>query len=190
MSKFKLWGLRRVNAYILHRSKLAMRNGSLRSVRPINEVYRRSSGRSMNYCHCPRTSLIALAAWSAMTSALAADAATDHAQVREQSASIPAVHRAAAAALGVAPPRVDVRSRAHRFTVSVVDVPNSNASSRYHDAQTVVGAVERAIGGRRGFDHVMLTQIDFVTRTGKSALIVEGFDFNRSPSGSFALHTT
>ena len=142
----------------------------------------------MNYRHCFRTSLIALAAWTAMTSTLAADAATDQAQMHEQAASLPTVQRAAEAALGVAPPRVEVHSRAHQLTVSVVDV--ANASSRSHDAQTVVGAVERAIDGRRGFDQVMLIHVDFVTRAGKGARIVKGFDFNRSPSGSFVPHTT
>lgn len=122
--------------------------------------------------------------------ALAADAATDRAQMRQQSASLPTVQRAAAAALGVAPPRVEVRSEGHQLTVSVVDAAEANPSSRSRDAQTVVGAVERAIDGRPGFDQVMLIHVDFVSRQGKGARIVKGFDFNRSPSGSFVPHTT
>lgn len=144
----------------------------------------------MNYRHCLRISLIALAAWSAMTPALAADAATDRARVREQSASLPTVQRAAATALGVAPARVGVRSLAHQLTVSVVDTANASAGSRSNDAQTVVAAVERAIDGLRGFDQVMLIHVDFVAHHGKGARIVKGFDFNRSPSGSFVPHTT
>ncbi len=144
----------------------------------------------MNHRHCLRNSLIALAAWSALMPALAADAATDQAQMREQSASLPTVQRAAAGALGVALPHVEVRSEAHQLTVSVVDAAEANASSRSHDAQAVVGAVERAINGRRGFDKVMLIHVDFVSRQGKGARIIKGFDFNRSPSGSFVPHTT
>ncbi|MEO7336829.1 MAG: hypothetical protein ABIV63_09630, partial [Caldimonas sp.] len=119
-----------------------------------------------------------------------ANPAADQALIRQQSESLPTVQQAAATVLGVAPLRVEVRSLAHQLTVSVVDATDANASSRSHDAEAVVGSVERAIDGHRGFDQVMLIHVDFVSHHGKGGRILKGFDFNRSPSGSFVPHKT
>lgn len=134
--------------------------------------------------------LVAFVAMSSSVPAFAADAAADAAQVAKQAASIPALQRSAASAAGYKPVDVEVKSTAHQITVTVV---NSNLNGglpagRSSEAEKIVRALEKSIAGKAEFGQIIILHVDYVSRQGADSKIIQGLDFNKSPSGSFVPH--
>jgi ABC-type Na+ efflux pump permease subunit len=140
-------------------------------------------------------SIFGLAATIALVSsapALAADVAADAAQVATQAASIPALKQSAATAAGYKATDLEVKSTAHQITITVVN-SKLNAglpAGRSNEAAKIMQALEKSIAGKVEFGQVMMMHLDYVSRQGTESKIIQGFDFNKSPSGSFVPHTT
>jgi hypothetical protein len=133
---------------------------------------------------------VALVTIASSVPALAADVAADAAQVAKQAASIPALQRSAASAAGYKPVDVEVKSTAHQITVTVV---NSNLNGglpagRSSEAEKIVRALEKSIAGKAEFGQIIIMHVDYVSRQGADSKIIQGLDFNKSPSGSFVPH--
>jgi hypothetical protein len=136
--------------------------------------------------------LIAIIAIVSSVPTFAADVAADAAQVARQAASIPALQQSAATAAGYKAADLEVRSTAHQITITVV---NSKLNvglpvGRSSEASKIMQALEKSIAGRAEFGQVMMIHLDYVSRQGTDSKIIQGFDFNKSPSGSFVPHTT
>ena len=140
-------------------------------------------------------SIVALVAAMALVSsfpAFAAGAAADVAQVAAQAASIPAVQQSAATAAGYKATDLEIKSTAHQITITVVN-SKLNAglpAGRSDEASKIIQALQKSIAGRVEFGQVMLMHLDYVSRQGTKSKIIQGFDFNKSPSGSFVPHRT
>ena len=137
-------------------------------------------------------SLLASAAWLGSAPAGAADMATDAAQVATQGAAIPGIQEAVAAAAGYQSSDIEIHSTAHQITLTVVnsklyDAPPAGRSS---EALKMIQALEKSIAGQPEFAQVMMVHVDYLSRHGAESKTVQGFDFNKAPSGSFVLHTT
>ena len=105
--------------------------------------------------------------------------------------SVPALTaNAAADAAGYRASDFEVMSRAHQITITVVngkldaDLP----AGRRDEASKIMQAVEKSNAGRVEFGQVMMIRLEDVTRQGTRSMIIQGFDFNKSPPGSFAPH--
>ena len=136
--------------------------------------------------------LVATVALVGSVPALAADVAADAAQVATQAASIPALKQSAATAAGYKATDLEVKSTAHQITITVVN-SKLNAglpTGRSNEAAKIMQALEKSIAGKVEFGQVMMMHLDYVSRQGTESKIIQGFDFNKSPSGSFVLHTT
>ncbi len=137
-------------------------------------------------------SLLAAVAWIGSAPAGAADMPSDAAQVATQGAAIPAIQEAVAAAAGYKATDIEVHSTAHQITLTVVNSPLNEAASaaRSSEALKMIQALEKSIVGQPEFAQVMMVHVDYVSRHGAESKTVQGFDFNKAPSGSFVLHTT
>lgn len=140
-------------------------------------------------------SIVGLVATSALVSsvpAFAADVAADAAQVATQATSIPALQQSAATAAGYKAADLEVKSTAHQITITVVN-SKLNAGlpvGRSNEASKILQALAKSIAGKAEFGQVMIVHLDYVSRQGTASKIIQGFDFNKSPSGAFVLHTT
>ena len=124
--------------------------------------------------------------------AFAADAAADVAQVATQEASIPALQQSAATTAAYEATDIEIKSTAHQITITVVN-SKLNAglpAARSDEASTIIQALEKSIAGKVEFGQVMMMHLDYVSRQGTKSKIIQGLDFNKSPSGSFVQHTT
>lgn len=131
----------------------------------------------------------------AMTSSLTAWSASptaDAGQVQRQAPSMKALQRAVAKAATTSHAGVEVQATAHQIVVVVVNsrLNGSDAPGRSDEAARIVRAVENAIAAKKEFDQVMIVHVDYVRRQAGHSDIVQGFDFNKSPSGSFVPHKT
>lgn len=136
--------------------------------------------------------LVATVASISSVPALAADGAFNTAQVESQATSIQTLQQAAATAAGYRAIDVEVKSTLHQVTITVVN-SKLNAGlpeDRRNEASKIVQAVERVIAGKGEFRQVMMLHLDYVSRQGNKSKIIQGFDFNKSPSGSFVPHMT
>lgn len=137
-------------------------------------------------------SLFVTFAWVSSVPALAADVATDAAQVATQAASIPALQHSAATAAGYKATEIEVKSTAHQITITVINskLNAGQPAGRSNEAGKIMQALEKSIAGKVEFGQVMMMYLDYVSRQGTASKIIQGFDFNKSPSGSFVPHTT
>ncbi len=136
--------------------------------------------------------LVATMAWVSSVPAFAADAAADVAQVATQAASIPALRQSAAAAAGYKATDLEIKSTAHQITITVFN-SKLNAglpAGRSNEASKIIQALEKSISGKLEFGQVMMMHLDYVSRQGGKLKIIQGFDFNKSPSGPFVPHAT
>jgi ABC-type Na+ efflux pump permease subunit len=136
--------------------------------------------------------LVATVALLSSVPTFAADVAADAAQVARQAASIPAIKQSAATAAGYKATDLEVTSTAHKITITVVN-SKLNAglpTGRSNEASKIMQALEKSIAGRAEFGQVMAIHLDYVSRQGRDSKIIQGFDFNKSPSGSFVPHAT
>lgn len=140
-------------------------------------------------------SIVGLVATIALVSSVptfAADVAADAAQVARQAASIPALQQSAATAAGYKAADLEVKATAHQLTITVVNskLNVGQPAGRSSEAAKIVQALEKSIAGKAEFGQVMMMHVDYVSRQGTESKIIQGFDFNKSPSGSFVPHTT
>jgi hypothetical protein len=137
-------------------------------------------------------SMVATVAWVSSGSAHAANASADAATAASQATSKPALETSAAAAAGYKASDIKVVSTAHQVTITVVNSKlNAGLSAvRRDEASKIMKAVEKAMAGKVEFEQVMMMHLDYVARQGTRSKIVQGFDFNKSPSGSFVPHIT
>ena len=137
-------------------------------------------------------SLVATLALMGSVPALAADVAADAAQVATQTTVIPALQQSAASAAGYKVTDLEVRSTAHKITITVINskLNTGQPAGRSNEASKIIHALETSIAGRAEFEQVMMMHVDYVSRRGTKSKIVQGFDFNKAPSGSFVPHTT
>lgn len=136
--------------------------------------------------------LIAIVAMASSVPAFAADTAADAAQVERQASSIAALQQSAATAAGYKAADLEVKSTAHQITVTVVNskLNVGRPADRSSEASKITQALEKSIAGRVEFGQVMTMHVDYVSRQGADSKIIQGFDFNKSPSGSFVPHST
>ena len=132
------------------------------------------------------------AALSSAGSALGADTAADAAQVKLQASSAADLRNSAAGAVGHKPSNIEVKSTAHQITITVVNskLNSGVAADRTGAVSKIVSAIERAIAGKTEFGQVMVTHVDYVKRLESRTSLVQGFDFYKTPAGSFVLHKT
>jgi len=136
--------------------------------------------------------LVATMALVSSVSAFAAGAAADVAQVATQAASIPVLQQSAATAAGYKATDLEIKSTAHQITITVVN-SKLNAglpAGRSNEASKITQALVKSIAGKVEFGQVTMIHLDYVSRQGTKSKIIQGFDFNKSPAGSFVLHTT
>jgi hypothetical protein len=124
--------------------------------------------------------------------AFAADVAADAAQVATQAASLPALKQSAATAAGYKTTDLEVKSTAHQISITVLNskLNAGLAAGRSKEAATITLALEKSLAGRAEFGQVMMIHLDYVSRQGTESKVIQGFDFNKSPSGSFVPHVT
>ena len=136
--------------------------------------------------------LVAIVAMASSVSAFAADVAADAAQVARQAASIPALQQSAATAAGYKAADLEVKATAHQLTITVVNskLNVGQPAGRSSEAAKIVQALEKSIAGRAEFGQIMIMHLDYVSRKGTDSKIIQGFDFNKSPTGSFVPHAT
>jgi hypothetical protein len=129
---------------------------------------------------------------SIVTPAWCADNASDAAQVKRQSVVIPKLKQAAAKAAGYESKSIEVKTTAHQVTIAVINskLNGGVAADREAQASTIASAIEKEIAGKAEFGQVVVIHVDYVKRPGKSATAIQGFDFFKSPTGSFVLHRT
>lgn len=136
--------------------------------------------------------LFASIAWIVSAPVFAADLATDAAQVAKQADSITSLQQSAAAAVGYQTTDLEIQSMAHQITITVVNsqLNTSLPAGRSSEALKIMQAVEASIAGKAEFEQVMIMHVDYVSRQEGDSKIIQGFDFNKSPSGSFVPHST
>jgi hypothetical protein len=124
--------------------------------------------------------------------AFAADTATDAALVARQATSIPALQQSAATAAGYKAADLEVKATAHQITITVINskLNGGPPAGRSSEALKIMQALEKSIAGRAEFGQVMMMHLDYVSRQGTASKIIQGFEFTKSPSGSFVPHTT
>lgn len=85
---------------------------------------------------------------------------------------------------------IEIRSTAHLVTVVVMDssLAVADALGRGAEAASIASAIERAMSGRPEYAGVMSIHVDFVDRESSRMAAPRGFEFNRTPSGSFVGH--
>ena len=125
-------------------------------------------------------------------SAFGADTAADAAQVKLQASSTADLRKSAAGAVAYQLSDIEVKSTAHQITVTVVNskLNSGVAADRTGEVLKIVPAIERAIAGKAGFGQVMVIHVNYVKRLETQTSLVQGFDFNKTPAGSFVLHRT
>lgn len=136
--------------------------------------------------------MLALSGIAGSASGWCADASVDEALVQRQALSIPALHDAAFAAATSHPAAVELKSAAHQITIVMVNskLNSGDPAARGDEAGKIVYAVEKKIAAKKEFAQVMSIHVDFVRREADHSDIVQGFDFMKSPGGSFTPHKT
>jgi hypothetical protein len=127
-----------------------------------------------------------------MLPAWGADTATDTAQVKLQSASIPALRQSVASAAGYELKSVEMKHTAHQLTATIVNSKQNGASSadREAEATELASAMERGMAEKPEYQGVSSIHIDYVSRIKAKAKTIQGFDFFRGPANAFVLHKT
>jgi hypothetical protein len=135
---------------------------------------------------------LALFVMSSSLPAWSAGPAADAGQVQRQAPSMKALQRTAAKAATSSHAGVEIQSTAHQITIAVVNskLNSGDALGRSDEAARIVRATEKAIAAKKEFGQVMIVHVDYVRREASHTDIVQGFDFNKSPSGSFVPHKT
>lgn len=134
----------------------------------------------------------AILAVIASPSAWSANPVTDSARVRLQSRSIQMLRETAAKASMSAPTGVTLQSTAHKIAIVVINSPlnNGDVAGRSDDAARIVAAIEKKISQKKEFEQVMMIHVDYVQQQTDHPDLVQGFDFNKAPSGAFVPHKT
>ena len=126
------------------------------------------------------------------TFAVAADTASDAEQVKRQAVVLPKLKQSAVAATGYSDASVNVKSTAHRITVTLIDskLVGATAREREIEASKIASAIGTSIAGKPEFGAVVIIHVDYVQGQGSKAKIIDGIDFNRDPKGDFRHHVS
>lgn len=87
---------------------------------------------------------------------------------------------------------LEIKSTARQITINVVN-SKLNAglpTGRSNEASKIIQGLEKSIAGRARAGQVLMMHLDYVSRHRTKPKIIQGFDFNKSPSGAFVPHTT
>lgn len=144
----------------------------------------------MNINPFAATALLALTFLAGSNPVWCADAASDAAQVKLQSVTIPKLKVAIASAAGFAAKDIEVKTTAHQITITVINsaLNAGVAADREANAAKIAASVERTIADKAEFSQVAALHVDYVKRPGNDAKPIQGFDFFKSPAGAFASH--
>jgi hypothetical protein len=137
-------------------------------------------------------SLLAAVACVSSAPAFAADVAAEAAQAATQAAAVPSLQQSVTAAAGYKAGELEVDATSHKITVTVVnsELNNGLPAGRSNEALQIVQALEKSMAGRAEFGQIMTVHLDFVSRQATESTVIQGFDFNKAPSGAFVPHTS
>jgi hypothetical protein len=138
------------------------------------------------------TAFMTLLSMSTPTLVWGAESLADTEQAKRQVAVIPALQEAAAFATGHPKAGIEAKSSAHQLTIAVLNskLNDGPPTERTTEASKIAAACVDVIAGKPDFAAVVIIHVDYVKRTGSKSTLVEGFDFNKAPDGSFKLHLT
>jgi hypothetical protein len=142
--------------------------------------------------HLVIATLITLAGAMLAVPAQSADKAADSAQVKLQSASLPALRQSLASTGGYELKSLELKHSAHQLTAVIVDSKLNAAApvDREKEAVAMASAMEGGIAGKPEFEGVASMHVDYVSRVAKKPKTIQIFDFFRSPANVFVLHKT
>ncbi len=119
------------------------------------------------------------------------DKVTDATLVKRQTALVPKLTELVADAGGFPPAKVVISVAPHQISIAVaIKKGKETAADREIQAAQMRSAVENEIAGKDEFGQVMVIHVNYVERHGKSAPLIQGYDFFKSPEGAFVLHKT
>jgi hypothetical protein len=129
---------------------------------------------------------------SLMLPAWGADTATDTAQVKLQSATIPALRQSVASAAGYDLKSVELKHTAHQLTATLVNSKQNTAASadRETEALQIALAMQSGMADKPEYQGVSSIHIDYVSRIKAKVKTIQVFDFFRGPANAFVLHKT
>lgn len=129
---------------------------------------------------------------TAAAPAWSADQASDAVLIKRQTAAIPKLQELAARVSGYSSETVRVSTAAHQITITAIRAGTGKETklAREIEAARMISAVANEIAGKDEFGQVMTIHVNYVARHGKNVPIIHGFDFFRTPTGSFVLHKT
>lgn len=124
--------------------------------------------------------------------AWSSDAASDKAQVEQQSAILPELKKAIVETTGIDNAKLNVKSTVHQITITIIDGKLNTASrlDREAEAQKIASRIESIISSKSEFSQIAIIHVDYVKSNGRKSKPVQGIDFNKSPAGSFPIHRT
>lgn len=123
---------------------------------------------------------------------LSADTASDAAQVKLQTTSVPKLLSVSAAAAGYKTKDLEIKTTAHQITLTVVNslLNTKLAPDRESEATKMVTAIENVLIDKPEFAKVAAIHVDYVERQGKKSKTIQGIDFLQTPARTFILHKT
>ncbi|MFZ6686369.1 hypothetical protein ACO0K0_01325 [Undibacterium sp. SXout11W] len=122
--------------------------------------------------------------------AWSSDAASDKAQVEQQTITLPELKKAVIGVTGIDDAKLQVISTAHLITITLVDgkLNTADRSEREAEAQEIAAKVEAIVSHKTEFSRIATIHVNYVKSAGKKLKPVQQFDFNKSPAGSFPIH--
>jgi hypothetical protein len=134
--------------------------------------------------------LATLTAATSLVPAWSADTATDAAQMKLQSASLPALRQAIASAGGYALKSIELKHTAHQLTATIMNSKLAASVDREKEAIAMASAMETEMTGKPEFEGIASIHIDYSSHLEKKVKTIQIFDFFRSPTNAFVLHKT
>jgi hypothetical protein len=123
---------------------------------------------------------------------LSADTASDAAQVKLQTTSIPKLLSVSASVAGYKTKDLELKTTAHQITLTVVNsqLNTKLAADRESEATKMVTAIENVMIDKPEFAKVAAIHVDYIDRQGKKSKTIQGIDFFQTPARTFILHKT
>ena len=123
---------------------------------------------------------------------LSADTASDAAQVKLQTSSIPNLLTVSAAAAGYKAKDLEIKTTTHQITLTVVNsqLNTKLTADREAEATKMVTALENAMIDKPEFSKVSVIHVDYIERKGKNSKAIQRIDFLQTPARTFILHKT
>jgi hypothetical protein len=142
--------------------------------------------------HLLIAAIAALTVAISMSPSWSADTATDVAQVKLQTASIPKMRQSVASAGGYEVKGIEIKHTAHQLTATIVNSKKNAAAlaDREKEAIAMASEMEAAMTAKPEFEGVSSIHVDYISRLGKKDKTIQVFDFFLSPAKAFVLHKT